>query len=495
MQRRSRKPPRSRSKASSATRSRRCCPAPRSPSPIRRHRADPHGGHRRRRPLCGHVAAARRAVPGAGRADRVRQRGARRHRLQRRPARGASTSRCSCRPCRRPSRSPATRRSCRPHRRKCRRTIDRQAFENAAGEGAQLLPPADARLERRREPAPARTPSTSAAGEVWNFGTYVDGTNNHSKWLTLQRAPQLGSSGFAIETVKEVQLITNQFSAEFGGHSAGVSSMITKTGTNAVERLGVRDDPARRSGRGTAAGADRQRREGQGAVQPAAVRRHRRRPAGPATRCSSSAATSGGASAARWSSRRPRHRAWWCRRRPTSTRATAKVDMRFSEQQLAWRPLQHGALEQGQRGRRPQPAGHRLHLGQQRRHRARHVHDGRLRQAAERGARPVLALYRSPRREVRVRVDSARQGYSTSGGNDQGTWGVLPEETYDLSTTRLAVVGQPHDEDRRVVHLRRDRAAVRAAAERPSTRSPARRPRRRPRSSSRSRSRSRPKRG
>jgi hypothetical protein len=70
--------------------------------------------------------------------------------------------------------------------------------------------------------------------EVWNFGTYVDGTNNHSKWLTLQRAPQLGSSGFAIETVKEVQLITNQFSAEFGGHSAGVASMITKSGTNVL---------------------------------------------------------------------------------------------------------------------------------------------------------------------------------------------------------------------------------------------------------------------
>src|SRR5918999_3959040 len=70
--------------------------------------------------------------------------------------------------------------------------------------------------------------------EVWNFGTYVDGTNNHSKWLTLQRAPQLGSSGFAIETVKEVQLITNQFSAEFGGHSAGVASMVTKSGTNQV---------------------------------------------------------------------------------------------------------------------------------------------------------------------------------------------------------------------------------------------------------------------
>ncbi len=75
-------------------------------------------------------------------------------------------------------------------------------------------------------------------GEVWNFGTYVDGTNNHSKWLTLQRAPQLGSSGFAIETVQQVQIITNQFSAEFGGHSSGVANMITKSGTNAIAGSG-----------------------------------------------------------------------------------------------------------------------------------------------------------------------------------------------------------------------------------------------------------------
>ena len=32
-------------------------------------------------------------------------------------------------------------------------------------------------------------------------------------------------------------------------------------------------------------------------------------------------------------------------------------------------------------------------------------------------------------------VSVVRQGYSTDGGYDQGTWGVLPEETYDLSTT------------------------------------------------------------
>ena len=32
-------------------------------------------------------------------------------------------------------------------------------------------------------------------------------------------------------------------------------------------------------------------------------------------------------------------------------------------------------------------------------------------------------------------VNVVRQGYSISGGNDQGTWGVLPEQTYDLSST------------------------------------------------------------
>ncbi len=76
-------------------------------------------------------------------------------------------------------------------------------------------------------------------GDVWNFGTYVDGTNNFSKWLTLQRAPQRGSAGFALETVKEVQIITNQFSAEFGGHSSGVMSMITKSGTNDLSGSGL----------------------------------------------------------------------------------------------------------------------------------------------------------------------------------------------------------------------------------------------------------------
>src|SRR5262245_18838900 len=89
----------------------------------------------------------------------------------------------------------------------------------------------------------ARSPGTNGlyvgGGDVWNFGTYVDGTNNFSKWLTLQRAPQRGSAGFALETVSQVQIITNQFSAEFGGHSAGVMNMITKSGSNTYAGAGL----------------------------------------------------------------------------------------------------------------------------------------------------------------------------------------------------------------------------------------------------------------
>ncbi|HYU77922.1 MAG TPA: carboxypeptidase regulatory-like domain-containing protein [Vicinamibacterales bacterium] len=112
-------------------------------------------------------------------------------------------------------------------------TIDRTSFETLPVKERNYfrLLSLDSNVVQSR---PGTNAVNVGGGEVWNFGTYVDGTNNHSKWLTLQRAPQLGSGGFALETVKEVQLITNQFSAEFGGHSAGVASMITKSGTNDV---------------------------------------------------------------------------------------------------------------------------------------------------------------------------------------------------------------------------------------------------------------------
>lgn len=112
-------------------------------------------------------------------------------------------------------------------------TIDRRAFETlpVAQRNYMRLLSLDSNVVQSR---PGTNAVNVGGGEVWNFGTYVDGTNNHSKWLTLQRAPQQGSGGFALETVKEVQLITNAFSVEFGGHSAGVASMITKSGTNDI---------------------------------------------------------------------------------------------------------------------------------------------------------------------------------------------------------------------------------------------------------------------
>ena len=215
-------------------------------------------------------------------------------------------------------------------------------------------------------------------GEVWNFGTYVDGTNNHSKWLTLQRAPQLGSGGFAIETVKEMQIITNQFSAEFGGHAAGVSSMITKSGTNAFNgsafvmmRPGDLDaaPPLAPIVNGEKVKAPYNQQQFGGMVGGPIVRdkafffgsyeRRRERSEVVVTAVEASGPVV-----------------------PTPAdehQGHAKVDMRFTDASLAGRPLQHGPLEQGQRERRAQPAGHRLHLGQQRGHDPRHVHARDLR--------------------------------------------------------------------------------------------------------------------
>ena len=312
-------------------------------------------------------------------------------------------------------------------------TIDRQAFETLPVKERNYF-----RLLTLDSNVVATGTGSNALNvggqEVWNFGTYVDGTNNHSKWLTLQRAPQLGSSGFAIETVKEVQLITNQFSAEFGGHSAGVSSMITKTGTNQfngsafvmirpgdldaapplapiVNGEKVKAPYNQQQFGGTAGGPIVQRqdvllRQLRAAARAQPGRGHRGRGCGP-----------GGADAGR--------------RAPGPRQAR----LALFEQEFAGRPLQHGPLEQGQRERRPEPARHRLHLGQQRRHGARHVHDDLLRQDAERSSRPVLATTPIAAPPSASACRSCAQGYSTSGGNDQGTWGVLPEETYDLSTT------------------------------------------------------------
>ena len=270
--------------------------------------------------------------------------------------------------------------------------------------------------------------------EVWNFGTYVDGTNNHSKWLTLQRAPQLGferlrdrdGQGSAAHHQPVLGRVRRPFRRR-GEHDH-------QDRHQRVQRLGVRDGPAGRPGRGAAAGAGRQRREGQGAVQPAAVRRHRRRPDRPATRRSSSAATSGGASAARSSSPPSRRSGWSCRRRPTSTRATPRSTS-ASRRRIRW-----ASATTWSAGRRTtRAAGCNLPgTGFLWDNNVDTLHGTFTTVVSDRMLNEVRGQYSryTDRRAAKCDcVAIQRQGYSTSGGYDQGTWGVLPEETYDISTT------------------------------------------------------------
>ena len=262
-------------------------------------------------------------------------------------------------------------------------TIDRTAFETlpVAQRNYFRLLSLDSNVVQSR---PGTNAVNVGGGEVWNFGTYVDGTNNHSKWLTLQRAPQQGSGGFALETVKEVQLITNAFSVEFGGHSAGVASMITKSGTNCDQRLALLHAAPGRARRPAAAGPGRR------ALQPAAGRRRDRRAAGPRQglllrqlrvppRAQRGGDLVGGVAGALGGDTG--------RRTPGPPAARLPLQPR----ELAGHALQHGALAEGQRVGRLQPARHRLHLGQQRRHRACDVHDGGVVAVPERGAGAVLA--------------------------------------------------------------------------------------------------------
>ncbi len=262
-------------------------------------------------------------------------------------------------------------------------------------------------------------------GEVWNFGTYVDGTNNHSKWLTLQRAPQLGSSGFAIETVKEVQLITNQFSAEFGGHSAGVASMITKSGTNDVN-----------------GSAFVMIRPGDWDARPPLA------PVKAPYKQQQFGATIGGPLV--------RDRAFYFgsyerRRERSSVNVTSqeafglvvptpadehqghfKGDVRFSEKNSL------GVRYNMVRWKKDNESGG-LNLpgtGFLWDNNVDTVHANFLTVVSDRFLNEVRGQYSRyvDRRAAKCDcVSIQRQGYSNSGGYDQGTWGVLPEQTYDIS--------------------------------------------------------------
>ncbi len=311
-------------------------------------------------------------------------------------------------------------------------TIDRQAFETLPVKERNYF-----RLLTLDSNVVASGTGSNALNvggqEVWNFGTYVDGTNNHSKWLTLQRAPQLGSSGFAIETVKEVQLITNQFSAEFGGHSAGVSSMITKTGTNVFNgsafvmiRPGDLDaaPPLAPIVNGEKVKAPYNQQQFGGTAGGPIVRDkafffgsyERRRERSEVT------VTAVGSPVPTVETPADEHQ------------GHAKLDLRFNERQslgvrynlVRWnKDNESGGLNLPGTGFMWDNNVDTLHG----------TFTTIFSDKVLNEIRGQYSRYTDRRAAKCECVSIVRQGYSTDGGYDQGTWGVLPEETYDLSTT------------------------------------------------------------
>lgn len=305
-------------------------------------------------------------------------------------------------------------------------TIDRRAFETlpVAQRNYMRLMSLDSNVVQSR---PGTNAVNVGGGEVWNFGTYVDGTNNHSKWLTLQRAPQQGSGGFALETVKEVQLITNAFSVEFGGHSAGVASMITKSGTNSVAgSLFLMLRPGDLDARPPLARVDVPYNQQQlgGVIGGALIqdkafyfgsyeyRRER----------SEVAITS--PAAAEPSVKTPAN----------EHQGHLRLDYRFN-------PVHSAALRYNMvRWQKDNEAGG-LSLpgtGFIWDNNVDTVHGMFTSVLSSRLLNEVRTQYSryTDRRAAKLdAVNINRTNYSISGGNDQGTWGVLPETTYDLSNT------------------------------------------------------------
>lgn len=71
----------------------------------------------------------------------------------------------------------------------------------------------------------------SPQGQIyWAHNVLVDGASHFSKW---RGAPRAFSSGYALESIEEVQILTNVFSVEYGDTLASVTNIVTKAGTNA----------------------------------------------------------------------------------------------------------------------------------------------------------------------------------------------------------------------------------------------------------------------
>jgi len=70
----------------------------------------------------------------------------------------------------------------------------------------------------------------------WSNNVLVDGASHFSKWRS---APRTFYSGYGLESIKQVHVLTNRFSAEFGESLATITSAVTKSGTNQFRGAGL----------------------------------------------------------------------------------------------------------------------------------------------------------------------------------------------------------------------------------------------------------------
>ena len=74
----------------------------------------------------------------------------------------------------------------------------------------------------------------SANGQTyWGTNVIVDGASHYSKWRSAARTFY---SGYPLEAIREVQVLTSQFGPEYGEALSAVTSAFTRSGTN--ERRG-----------------------------------------------------------------------------------------------------------------------------------------------------------------------------------------------------------------------------------------------------------------
>ena len=70
----------------------------------------------------------------------------------------------------------------------------------------------------------------SANGQIyWSNNVIVDGASHFSKWRSAARTFY---SGYPLEAIREVQVLTSQFGPEYGEALAAVTSAVTRSGTN-----------------------------------------------------------------------------------------------------------------------------------------------------------------------------------------------------------------------------------------------------------------------